>query len=1547
MSSAGLHRELWSEHDRLGTCAICLQPQATAHPLVKCAKCQVVVTHPSCYPPGPIPRQGWECDECLYAGEAEELWGDTDSVECFLCQCPRACLGGLRRSEGDRWVHGLCASVLSTTVAFDAASGRFVVVSPVEPDVGETCAMCRGGMGVLVKCEACKTRVHVTCGMSPAAVKLGYSVSDSAPSCRCPTHAASLVLKIPRTAPAKPGTVKRAKTSSPEPASSAAAPPVDAGPFVPSKYLKQRVSVFREGIVGSVVAAPASGNLKIDLDDGKTSITRPYTAVRVIPERPPGCSVCHQSSDVETILLCDGCDLEMHMGCHKPPIKTVPAGKWFCPQCREDQQLGKIADAKAKAAAASSGKKPASTAAKSPAAKKSKAAAMPSSPSAMPPPLSLKAEELVVDWARVFAETGAVQCAEMLELLARHGAADEIMSAVRAPLVRDVMPMLDKLPAHVREGANKAEYRPIAAQIMGASRAQQQQSPPSPSSTANATAAGVDEAAAAAERVVEQTLREVATTPLVVVDARRMFELCRPLYSRDFFVDFQRALERISDDAVDELDRLLDPAKRAEADYARVSKEVLRVDQQGFARVASEWHKTPYPRRPYKEITAYEPAVLPASHQSETDSMLRKLLTTKEPQCRADEACALPSRYSLVASTFETSLPCASRRVGCAASQIGRREPLELGAEVEECDTWGLDMATRKTLEATIAVRDPSGASAVIEGLIHRHVIEKSTPDMAVAVADAMAAVNYALGLSSELPEDVSTQFLSDALAWKSRFQRGDRDPSPIEILRAMQALERAVRRGMVFKIHPKGVGVRCIKPEGAVAGTYVQEYLGELYAPWRWYERQDAVKHAQKKLSFKPALPDFYNIMLERHIDDEAGYDVLFVDPVVKGNFASRLCHSCDPNCCTVVMAVDGKFVIAVYALRDIAYGEELTFDYSSVTEDEKEFKAAICLCGSARCRGSFLFYAGQGAFEAIMKTHHSFLDRTALLYEACCGDSPLSASRLARHGMLTSVLPADHPPWMRKWADLVLKYIDFEKGELERVLVETHGYSAQQAVIEVKGVGENRRQNVAVTLDKIKYFFRHAQADVPPRKWAPPLTQLRDAEAADFLWNAAGESVAFRALDSCRRAVLTGMPRDVQDAWAALVEQMEALLPKGAGNRGGMGSKAHTLAEAKEMLAGLRDAVYAAGGAVSGHVPFAESLGDVLSMHALTDTWFQASSYESVTSPPVNVRNVDIGRDSSATVMSAPKGTKPVLEFKCQPFQSVKLCTWLTEDGRLQLAKGDGKVAKAERRDMIYVFTTALGEDTVKWFAYECVADDGGAFKVGDHMVSSTALSGPTMRQLFVFYALKRAGLYGALPLVLPKLGAKGEDVTVFGPDEATIARARFVGDAASAATASSSGKGSEYHDPNKQVLSESKVYRSGFTWGQMSGWFKQTVNDPSSSLSAERRGTLSLPDIESCTAGELEKYIKTRVLMVDKLRKKPDAMWAVDWPFSFKNKAKTYGSPWFDDALDRLLGRPAVGRTERIAQMVEDRSKLTAPVEVAAAAAGAPGAAGAPAV
>ena len=55
-------------------------------------------------------------------------------------------------------------------------------------------------------------------------------------------------------------------------------------------------------------------------------------------------------------------------------------------------------------------------------------------------------------------------------------------------------------------------------------------------------------------------------------------------------------------------------------------------------------------------------------------------------------------------------------------------------------------------------------------------------------------------------------------------------------------------------------------------------------------------------------------------------------MDPINKGNYSSRLSHSCNPNCGTVTTIASGEYTIGMYALRNIEFGEELTFDYCSV---------------------------------------------------------------------------------------------------------------------------------------------------------------------------------------------------------------------------------------------------------------------------------------------------------------------------------------------------------------------------------------------------------------------------------------------------------------------------------------------------------------------------------------------------------------------------------------------------------------------------------------
>jgi SET domain-containing protein len=65
---------------------------------------------------------------------------------------------------------------------------------------------------------------------------------------------------------------------------------------------------------------------------------------------------------------------------------------------------------------------------------------------------------------------------------------------------------------------------------------------------------------------------------------------------------------------------------------------------------------------------------------------------------------------------------------------------------------------------------------------------------------------------------------------------------------------------------------------------------------------------------------------------------------------------HSCEPNCGLLIRR--GIESVEVHALRPIAVGEELTWDYAT-TESAIDFMDGPCLCGSPSCRGRVTGYS------------------------------------------------------------------------------------------------------------------------------------------------------------------------------------------------------------------------------------------------------------------------------------------------------------------------------------------------------------------------------------------------------------------------------------------------------------------------------------------------------------------------------------------------------------------------------------------------------------
>ncbi|CAN1170991.1 Histone-lysine N-methyltransferase ATX2 [Linum perenne] len=116
-------------------------------------------------------------------------------------------------------------------------------------------------------------------------------------------------------------------------------------------------------------------------------------------------------------------------------------------------------------------------------------------------------------------------------------------------------------------------------------------------------------------------------------------------------------------------------------------------------------------------------------------------------------------------------------------------------------------------------------------------------------------------------------------------------------------------------------------------AGDMMIEYTGELVRPSIADRREGLIYN-----SLVGAGTYMFRIDNERVIDATRA-----------GSIAHLINHSCEPNCYSRVISVNGDEHIIIYAKRDIKRWEELTYDYRFFSIDEQ----LPCYCGFPRCRG------------------------------------------------------------------------------------------------------------------------------------------------------------------------------------------------------------------------------------------------------------------------------------------------------------------------------------------------------------------------------------------------------------------------------------------------------------------------------------------------------------------------------------------------------------------------------------------------------------------
>lgn len=262
------------------------------------------------------------------------------------------------------------------------------------------------------------------------------------------------------------------------------------------------------------------------------------------------------------------------------------------------------------------------------------------------------------------------------------------------------------------------------------------------------------------------------------------------------------------------------------------------------------------------------------------------------------------------------------------------------------------------------------------------------------------------------------------------------------------------IRSGIRF--HCKGLGVFCKKREGIKKNQIVTTYFGEVYPSWYWGIKQQVIKEFLQKVKkdklkkfreFKNNYNvDFYNILVEKHENEPNGREVFVIDPIINGNFASRLSHSCDPNCWAIPVISRGQYQIALYAIKDIDFNEELTFDYCSFTESEEEWQNSICLCGVEECRMFFLNYNKQHETFFQNDIKRNLLDNPEKIFQMNMSIA-LKASQqckitqkmqhlLDEYKLGKNLFKKNSPMWLKSWAYYQLEAIENEKTFLEESL-------------------------------------------------------------------------------------------------------------------------------------------------------------------------------------------------------------------------------------------------------------------------------------------------------------------------------------------------------------------------------------------------------------------------------------------------------------------------------------------------------------------------------
>jgi hypothetical protein len=332
--------------------------------------------------------------------------------------------------------------------------------------------------------------------------------------------------------------------------------------------------------------------------------------------------------------------------------------------------------------------------------------------------------------------------------------------------------------------------------------------------------------------------------------------------------------------------------------------------------------------------------------------------------------------------------------------------------------------------------------------------------------------------------------------------------------------------------------------------GTFIIQYIGEIFSV-------DS-EIGRKRIEKYRGSPCVYLMSTSQNE---------VIDPTNRGNLARFINHCCEPNSETQKWNVLGEICIGIFAKRDIAEDEELTFDYRF---DAHKTAFTKCLCGAAKCR-KYLGYIGTDINIDRPRRGHTACDKCgenernqelvkctecARCFHMNCSDPPLKKTPKA--GWLCELCRPANLNSLKEWKAVVTRRtLDVIRHNLEELTgLDTKIFWKRISADEEYEI-TLRGNDVSKAKEKVEAVHRSPVTMLQPsgrevgevelrvpvcfvRQLASSFNRYRQESHVFITFD---RSVVGDALDICTSLILTGYMSAINAVAQELTETLEAL--------------------------------------------------------------------------------------------------------------------------------------------------------------------------------------------------------------------------------------------------------------------------------------------------------------------------------------------------------------------------------------------------------------------